>query len=374
VRTRSAVVLSLVIVTACVSPSPAWLRGRVLAQRSNRLPPSTPTGLRIVALGGIALSVSINTPTGGTAVSGTVSVAASVSDTAIAVQFKLDGGDLGAEDTSSPYSVTWNTTTAPLGLHTLTAVARDAAGNTATSEAISVTVSNVISPVWPNEPARFTTLNDQPWNLLTGNGWDYLRRTSSKDDSIISDATAPFSPLNVLRIVFTPDMSRNSEPSVHWIGLPSRPREIFTGWWMKLSPNWTPSPAGGGKITFLWAPDGQGTVYTGVFGARAPHHLSVNTEWAPYGQRIWDPNIATTLINYSQWFRIEWYMKWESTPGSSDGILRWWVNGVLNGDYGNVRYPTCCFQQFEFAPTLQNPPQAEQYMYIDHTRISVPKG
>ena len=43
------------------------------------------------------------------------------------MQFKLDGANLGAEDTSSPYSATWDTTTAPTARHTLTAVARDAA-------------------------------------------------------------------------------------------------------------------------------------------------------------------------------------------------------------------------------------------------------
>ena len=52
------------------------------------------------------------------------------------------GPNLGAEVTAAPYSISWNTTTAANGTHTLTAVARDAAGNTATSSAVSVTVSN----------------------------------------------------------------------------------------------------------------------------------------------------------------------------------------------------------------------------------------
>jgi len=53
---------------------------------------------------------------------------------------RLDGVNLGAEDTSSPYSVSWNTATASIGTHTLTARARDAAGNTTTSATITVTV------------------------------------------------------------------------------------------------------------------------------------------------------------------------------------------------------------------------------------------
>src|SRR5207302_11140240 len=60
----------------------------------------------------------------------------------VGVQFKLDGANLGTEVTAAPYSVSWNTTTATEGAHTLTAVARDAAGNTATSAVVSVTVDN----------------------------------------------------------------------------------------------------------------------------------------------------------------------------------------------------------------------------------------
>jgi hypothetical protein len=59
------------------------------------------------------------------------------------VQFRLDGAILGVEDTAPPYSVAWDTTTATNGSHSLTAVARDAAGNTTTSAAIAVTLTNV---------------------------------------------------------------------------------------------------------------------------------------------------------------------------------------------------------------------------------------
>ena len=42
----------------------------------------------------------------------------------------------------SPYSVTWNTTTLANGTYTLTARARDAAGNTTTTPTVTVTVAN----------------------------------------------------------------------------------------------------------------------------------------------------------------------------------------------------------------------------------------
>ncbi|HXO85524.1 MAG TPA: glycosyltransferase, partial [Gemmatimonadales bacterium] len=265
------------------------------------------------------------------------------------------------------------------------------------------------TPVEPpgQEPAGLVTFNDQPWDVMTGGGggggggsrsllsrlgsfvrrspeqsaWNFLRRTSSRDDDIVQDEAAPRSPPNVLRIIFTSDMARDAEPSVHWIALPGV-REVYTEWWMKLSPNWQFSPAGAGKITFLWTtPNGAGQVYTNLYHRGGsdltgwlqgpPYRIGVNTEWAPYGQKIWLPNKTTTFISPGEWHRIEFYYRWGA---NGDGVIQWWVDGVLNGDYGTVSYPVSGsgFSQFEFAPTLQIPPLREQYMYIDHTHISIP--
>src|SRR5437773_1227606 len=73
---------------------------------------------------------------------------ATASDTAgvVRVQLLLARVNPGVEDTTAPYSVSWNTTTASNGSHTLTAVARDAAGNRTTSAAVTVTVFNDTTP------------------------------------------------------------------------------------------------------------------------------------------------------------------------------------------------------------------------------------
>src|SRR5262245_61139506 len=77
-------------------------------------------------------------------VAGTVTVTATASDNVgvAGVQFLLDNNPLGTEDLTSPYSVSWNTTTASNGAHTLAARARDAAGNNAIATPISITVDN----------------------------------------------------------------------------------------------------------------------------------------------------------------------------------------------------------------------------------------
>src|SRR5205085_10302449 len=82
-------------------------------------------------------------------VSATVSVTATASDDVgvVGVQFKLDGTtNVGSEDTTSPYSVSWDTTAATNGTHTLTAFARDAGGNRVSTAQAFVTVSNDTTP------------------------------------------------------------------------------------------------------------------------------------------------------------------------------------------------------------------------------------
>jgi hypothetical protein len=102
-------------------------------------------------------------------VSGTVAITANASDNVgvAGVQFKLDGANLGAEDTSSPYSISWDTTTSSNGLHTLTAVARDSAGNTATTGAISLTVRNAALTTITLAPASDTFINIDAGNNST---------------------------------------------------------------------------------------------------------------------------------------------------------------------------------------------------------------
>ena len=46
----------------------------------------------------------------------------------LGVQFLLDGAPLGAEDTSAPYTINWNASTASTGAHPLSARARDGSG------------------------------------------------------------------------------------------------------------------------------------------------------------------------------------------------------------------------------------------------------
>jgi hypothetical protein len=112
-----------------------------------------PSVAQIIQVGGAsqtdtqAPTVSLTAPAAGATVAGTVTVAATASDNVgvTSVQVTLDGAPLGAPVTTAPYTYNWDTTTATTGSHTLSAQARDAAGNVGTAPPVPVTVSNADS-------------------------------------------------------------------------------------------------------------------------------------------------------------------------------------------------------------------------------------
>ena len=94
-------------------------------------------------------TVSLVTPATGITVNGVLVVSAIASDNVgvAGVQFLLDGVNLGAEDTTSPFSVSWNTLGSANSTHTLSAIVRDTSGNIASATPITVTVSNSLPDV-----------------------------------------------------------------------------------------------------------------------------------------------------------------------------------------------------------------------------------
>ncbi len=105
----------------------------------------------------ISPSVSITSPAAGASVSGTTQVSADASDNTglVGVQFRLDGANLGVEDTTAPYRVDWNTVGWANGSHTLSAVARDVSSNSTQSANVTVTVANTGPAIPPGLAAAY---------------------------------------------------------------------------------------------------------------------------------------------------------------------------------------------------------------------------
>jgi len=104
-----------------------------------------------------SLSVSVTAPAASATVAGTLTVTSSVSGAAtiIGVQYQIDGASVGPLFREAPYSFFWDTSLHSNGAHTLTAFAKDAAGNTATSAPIALTIQNTSSSVINVTPSNW---------------------------------------------------------------------------------------------------------------------------------------------------------------------------------------------------------------------------
>jgi len=113
-------------------------------------------------------TISLTAPLTGANHSKTIVISASAGDPIISgqvgsglagVQFRLDGVNLGQEDTDYPYSINWDTSGSTNGTHSLDAIARDGAGNTQVSQIVTVTIANADAPV----NIVCTTFNYSTW-------------------------------------------------------------------------------------------------------------------------------------------------------------------------------------------------------------------
>ena len=109
-------------------------------------------------------TVAVVSPAAGRTVSGMVTIAASASDNVGVTRIDyLQDGRVVAVFSPPVSTVSWNTVLVPNGVHTLTAVARDAAGNRTTSAGVNVKVLNIdtSAPVMaitsPTSSSSYTT-------------------------------------------------------------------------------------------------------------------------------------------------------------------------------------------------------------------------
>ncbi|HEX5748959.1 MAG TPA: Ig-like domain-containing protein [Archangium sp.] len=143
-------------------------------------------------------TVSLTAPAAGATVTGSVTVSATASDNVgiSKVEF-YDGATLVGSDSTSPYSLSWNSRNGPNGSRTLTARAIDTAGNSATSAPVTVTASNDLTPptVALTAPAEGSTVTGTI--TLTATATDdkgmYKVEFLAGNTLLCTDISAPYS-------------------------------------------------------------------------------------------------------------------------------------------------------------------------------------
>ena len=228
-----------------------------------------------------------------------------------------------------------------------------------------------------NEPTGFAALTDEPFNALNENGWYGAQRetTNGSGLSLAGDAMAPESPPNVLQFLYAAGFQGGTEPGVEYYAPPAPVRETYFAFWWKPSNPWQDHPTDVNTIADLFAETTSGIVFIQIDGSN--NTVSVVTEFETDNRNL-TPNVTATPLVLGAWHHIEWYVKYSTSATSRDGVTRWWLDGVLQGDYRDLQMPgDAGFVEYDFSPTWGGAGGVKtetDFFWIDHAYISVPTG
>ncbi len=332
---------------------------------------------------------SLTTPASGATVTGTVNVTANATDNVgvAGVQFKLDDAALGAEDTAAPYSVAWDTTGAANGVHSLTAVARDAAGNQTTTLAIGVTVSNTAPPPPPPGPGIAASY---PGDVGIENNANVVF-VEKFEETALSDLFGRWSDiLNGAAMIFSSDVPSGS-PGTHSLNIPAVGGGVNTGGhlYKLLSPGvndtlyvryYVKYPTTGGYVhEGVWMgghnppvswPDpqaGNKPVGNDRFSAAAEQtddrthfdhydywmNMRVANDGKYWGNTLL--NNPSVKVNAGQWACVEQMVKLNNPVTAFNGEHAVWINGVKVSHLG-LGFPNGTWSGGNFTQTTSGTP------------------
>ncbi len=222
---------------------------------------------------------------------------------------------------------------------------------------------------WPNEPQGYTVLSDQPWDLLTSLSWVLQFGVAS----IGLDLGAPLSPPDVLTIVYPAGMAGGSAPGTETYTFPSSVTSFFGGIWWKASDPWQGHDSNVNKIEFLFFGDGSDLPLVMYGPPGGPYDLRAEPEFVGIGSSWLAPNVNQVAVTLGTWHRIEWLVSEDATTSPPTGIVRWWLDGQLIGDYTGVPFPAAPIVDYKISPTWGGAGDTKtetDYFWFDHTHLS----
>lgn len=237
---------------------------------------------------------------------------------------------------------------------------------------------------WTNEPVGSTQVLDCNFSSTPGAcGIQDIYSSAIRD----SDGTAPISPSGVIRSTIRAGNSSGGMQLNYATPNPNN-REMFMGIIWRTNPEFQGRP-NSNKLFFLRGPQANGVWIFGnsalvngsaplIFGHNTGGGLLDNSHAcsADLGLLCF-PNVGPGLLTRGVWTKIEAYVKSSTTNTSRDGIVRWWINGVLVGNYTNLNYGgTAGINEWVWSETWDgfvNPvPTQDWSHYLDHLYISIP--
>jgi hypothetical protein len=231
---------------------------------------------------------------------------------------------------------------------------------------------------WPNEPTGFTGVTDYSFNnaipatqgdvpIVGGNGWNSIYNGNGYV-SLTTDAGAPFSAPSVLDFYYPVGFPSSVAPGTLYYDFGAS-REMYVGLWWKPSNPWQGNDAGRNKICYLATATGK-LIALEMFNQSAPYKMGVVTEFPGDNRAIQ----GTTTVALGQWHRVEWYLKYSSSSSTADGVMKVWLDGVLDINRTDLIMPADAgFGEFQLSPTFGGNGVAKteaDHFWFDHAHLS----
>ena len=236
-------------------------------------------------------------------------------------------------------------------------------------------VLTVLSPgsgAWPNEPAGYPTVADDPFNALTGNGWNIVDNALGLV-TITTDASAPLSPPSVIQYFYPIGFLGGIGPGAVFYRLGGL-RQVYVGLWWKPSNPWQGHVSNSNKIQYLRT-DNSGNMAMVMYGPPGgPFEVRVYPEFTT-SPGVWlVPNRGNGQVTLGQWHRIEWLVVYNTSTTPPNGVVRWWMDGRLVGDYANQSFPSELLKEYKLSAVWGGAEAITKtendYYWYDHVHIS----
>ena len=246
-----------------------------------------------------------------------------------------------------------------------------------------------MSATWPQEPAGSSVLLDHNFSTALGSGMTDYYNSRSRPGALQADATAPVSASGCFVSYITAG-SNTGGTELGWTSGGTVYDDMFVGMSWRTNAQFEGRPQGN-KTFFMRGPGGDGlsnrTNGVFLFNNASLNNGSGVLIFAPNtgnlsNQQITGstdpgvpifPNVGNGTVTRGVWYKIQAYMKKSTNATSQDGILRWWINGVLVGNYTNVNYPGG-FNEWLWSETWDGTPNftvnVQWEHWLDHLYIS----
>ncbi|HKR54914.1 MAG TPA: Ig-like domain-containing protein [Gemmatimonadales bacterium] len=281
-------------------------------------------------------------------------------------------------DTLGGHTVSWGTSDASVaGVQQSGLVQGVAVGNATVTAAAgghqgssSVTVTQPPPPgTWPNEPANYQLISEQPFDVLNLTNWNLQFGTAV----IMPDPSAPFSAPDVLDIVYPIGFGGGQAPGTMQLTFPQPYHSVYVGTWWKASNPWQGQDANVDKIQYIFSQT-TGSMFMCLYGPPGgPFEIRVFPQFSTSNLQWLTPNVNNVAVSLGTWHRIEWLVTQGPTQSPPSGIVQWWLDGQLIGSYNNVSLPPDLFAYYKVAPVWGGVGDVKtelDFFEYDHVHVS----